>query len=286
MAIYAEKTADRQGIHTIDIATYGIDTELVQTEDEQIKASLQGDGAHAAGVMLAMERKGDVLLIRADKSGRMFNLNLIDLVRRFRLIAVIEVPDVLFNMIRVHSRSGDIRARRLMAEEMVLESTSGDLDIGGCMAKRSLVVHAGSGDVLLSGILAKEKLNVHTGSGDQNLRNLDTDRLDISASSGNLTVSEYAGTLAASTGSGDIDLRSDDMTGDISARAGSGDIAIAFTHAPESFTVNYQGSSGDGVVRIKDVVYEEKSVHRLIGRKGDGRYKIDVLTGSGDFVLE
>ncbi len=149
MAIYAEKTADRQGIHTIDIATYGIDTELVQTEDEQIRASLQGDGAHAAGVMLAMERKGDVLLIRADKSGRMFNLNLIDLVRRFRLIAVIEVPDVVFNMIRVHSRSGDIRARRLMAEEMVLESTSGDLDIGGCMAKRSLVVHAGSGDVLL-----------------------------------------------------------------------------------------------------------------------------------------
>ncbi|UAK17007.1 DUF4097 family beta strand repeat-containing protein [Sporolactobacillus terrae] len=47
--------------------------------------------------------------------------------------------------------------------------------------------------------------------------------------------------------------------------------------------MDYRGSSGDGSVRIKDMLYEEKSDHRIVGKKGDGRYTVRVQTSSGDF---
>nr|WP_139693662.1 DUF4097 family beta strand repeat-containing protein [Sporolactobacillus terrae] len=52
---------------------------------------------------------------------------------------------------------------------------------------------------------------------------------------------------------------------------------------PDSVTMDYRGSSGNGSVRIKDMLYEEKSDHRIVGKKGDGRYTVRVQTSSGDF---
>ncbi|MCO7125828.1 DUF4097 domain-containing protein [Sporolactobacillus shoreicorticis] len=153
------------------------------------------------------------------------------------------------------------------------------------MANQQVSAATSSGDLTMRDTHVKGKLNANTSSGDVRLIRSSADEMRLLTHSGDITVTDYRGNLDASARSGDIDLTSDELVGDLNLETSSGDVMIALGGEPDSVSVYYQGSSGDGSVHLKDMLYEEKSDHCIIGKKGEGKYKIKVRTRSGDFRL-
>ncbi|TGA96595.1 hypothetical protein E4665_14965 [Sporolactobacillus shoreae] len=288
MKIYQQRTLHVDGLSEILVTTSSLDIEMVQTEDQMLTAELTGEGSDelAGRVELDVHAEGDAAVIHVRTEGRFFVFGITGSIWNKWLKAVIHVPARIYEKVGVAGQSGDISIRQIIAGKLSLSSKSGDIAVEDCEAKRDLTADSTSGDIRITGVLAKEKVSAHASSGDVVLRSIASDFLEVGTHSGDVTVSDFRGRLAAGASSGDIDLKNDQLTGDLTARASSGDITMAFSQEPESFAINYQGSSGEGKVRIKGLLYEEKSEHRMIGQKGDGHYRIDVRTSSGDFVLE
>lgn len=286
MKIYQEKLVSVKDVNRIRIDTSSLDAELVQDEDDVLKVQIQGEGDEEAArqIRLDIHQESDTLIIRADFSGHWSILHLVGTWNKW-LKLKIYVPARVFDEIETNGLSGDITAQRVMAGALSLTSQSGDIVMEDCAAREAVKVRSSSGDVKLTGVLGKGTVSARASSGDVVLSGLTAETVTISTRSGDIGVSDYRGALHAEAGSGDIRIRNDCLAADVEVRASSGDIMIAFEQEPESFAVNYQGSSGDGNVHIGGLTYKEKSDHRIIGQKGDGRYSIHVRTSSGDFVL-
>jgi hypothetical protein len=182
------------------------------------------------------------------------------------------------------------------------DTGSGDItlsDVGG-----DVVADTGSGDVTASSL--RGKFRCDTGSGDCEVSGFRGDELSLDTGSGTLRVTDVeARTLDADSGSGDIrvtraqveEVRADTGSGDVDVEAtgpqlrrvkadtGSGDVTLRLAQ-DATFEVRADMSSGDLESRFTDA---EAIVNRreVVGyRRGDGRIKIEVDTGSGDVVVE
>jgi len=207
-----------------------------------------------------------------------------------------------------------------LAGELVVDTGSGDVDVKAFRGKLS--VDTGSGDVALGDVEAE--CSVDTGSGDVRIASLrgngtvDTGSGDVeieSATGGSLSADTGSGNVRVSggevakldvdTGSGDIQidgvemeiLRADTGSGDVSIRSslartreilidtGSGTVKIV-GGADASFDLVADQGSGDIQVGYTDATYK-KSGREIIGaRRGDGRTRIVVETGSGDCIIQ
>jgi hypothetical protein len=143
--------------------------------------------------------------------------------------------------------SGECVVARFSGEKLVCDTGSGKVHVSSVQAK-SISIDSGSGNVRLEDTDA-EDMNVDTGSGS----------LDLESPSRRLT------RLKADTGSGSVKLRLGPDAGfEAYADLGSGDI------------VNHYADAQPILKRREVVGY----------RRGDGRIRIDVDTGSGNLVLE
>lgn len=146
----------------------------------------------------------------------------------------------------IDTGSGEIRVLRADSGELTLDTGSGDVFVSDARVGR-LVADTGSGEIRLDAVEA-EYLEADTGSGD----------VDV------------AGSLARTrrvvidTGSGDVTLRvGADASFDLETDLGSGDLTVRYDDA--------------------DLRYRDRE---LVGaRRGDGRTRIHVDTGSGDCVI-
>ncbi len=185
--------------------------------------------------------------------------------------------------VRLDAGSGAISADR-MKGEVTADTGSGNItatDIegsfvcdtgsGNCTVSRfageTLKCDTGSGSVQVEGASARH-IAADTGSG--RVRGLAIDAEEFTADTGSGSIElEAKGTrfrqIKADTGSGSVKLRLPDHTGfELRADTGSGDIVSRFPDA-------------QAIVHRKEVVGY---------RRGDGRVRIDVDTGSGDVVIE
>lgn len=143
--------------------------------------------------------------------------------------------------------SGECVVSRFSGEKLVCDTGSGKVRVTSAQA-RSISIDSGSGSVRLEDTDA-EDMNVDTGSGS----------LDLESPSRRLT------RLKADTGSGSVKLRLGPDAGfEAYADLGSGDI------------VNHYADAQPILKRREVVGY----------RRGDGKIRIDVDTGSGSLVLE
>jgi lia operon protein LiaG len=130
-----------------------------------------------------------------------------------------------------------------------------------------LMCDTGSGRVRISSTTARAIL-IDSGSGNVVLENTDADELNIDTGSGNLELTSPSRRLThlrADTGSGNVKLRlSANASFEARADLGSGEIVNGYTDAQP-------------IVEDREVVGY---------RRGDGRIRIDVDTGSGNLVLE
>ncbi len=185
---------------------------------------------------------------------------------------------------------------------LAFDTGSGDQSLQNIQGK--IAAASGSGDITAKG--AAGDLKCATGSGNCVVKDFDGDRLVCSTGSGDVTFDmARAGKVKAATGSGDVhalDLDAEEFnaaTGsgniDFSARGsrlvqvkagtGSGDVTLRL--GPDaSFEARADQGSGDIVSRYPDAQPIVRGKEVLGYRRGDGRTKIKIDTGSGDLVIE
>jgi DUF4097 and DUF4098 domain-containing protein YvlB len=161
--------------------------------------------------------------------------------------------------------SGDVEAASIEGT-LRCDTGSGRCEIDDFSGER-LICDTGSGEVEVRGAKAR-KISVDTGSGDVRLKNVDADTMIVDTGSGGVDIESPADRLSrveADTGSGDVRLRlGDGASFEARADTGSGDIISHYSDA-------------EPIIRRREVVGY---------RRGDGRIRIEVDTGSGDLVLE
>jgi hypothetical protein len=155
--------------------------------------------------------------------------------------------DLLLGTATIDTGSGDIEVKRLTGGDFSADTGSGTVRLGSGLAK-VVTVDTGSGDILVDG------LELETFQGD--------------------------------TGSGDVLLRSTlAQTKDILVDTGSGSVRIlGGPHA--SFDLEADQGSGAMVVGYTDAQLKMKGREVYGARRGDGRTRIRIATGSGDCTIE
>jgi hypothetical protein len=182
------------------------------------------------------------------------------------------------------------------------DSASGDVDLKSL--KGTIGADTGSGDVSISDV--KGSLDCDTGSGDISIEGFEGDLLKGDVGSGDITIRGGAITkVDLDTGSGDVSLKAGDVeefladtgSGDVTidigaarlrhvkASTGSGDVILRLS-PDASFEAYVDQGSGDMENRFADATPLVKGREVVGYKRGDGRAKIDIETGSGDFVLE
>jgi hypothetical protein len=182
------------------------------------------------------------------------------------------------------------------------DTGSGDVTIRD--AKGAIMADTGSGDVQASDV--EGSFVCDTGSGECNVSGFKGDNLKCDTGSGTVRVdAASARRIAVDTGSGDVRVRAIDVE-EFAADTGSGDVELAVEGSrlarvnadtgsgsvrlrlgPEaSFEAHASTGSGDVVSRYRDAEAIVRGKEVVGYRRGDGRIRIDVETGSGDVVLE
>jgi len=185
--------------------------------------------------------------------------------------------------LRFDTSQGAVRLAKI-AGDVVADTGSGDVDASGMQGSfkcdtgsgvcevadfsgDKLMCDTGSGRVRISSTTARS-IAIDSGSGNVVLENTDADELNIDTGSGNLELTSPSRRLThlrADTGSGNVKLRlSPNASFEARADLGSGEIVSGYADAQP-------------IVEDREVVGY---------RRGDGRIRIDVDTGSGNLVLE
>jgi hypothetical protein len=184
--------------------------------------------------------------------------------------------------IRLDGGSTDITAKHLGGQ---LRADTGSGDVRADSLSGSFTCDTGSGDCIVTGFDG-DALVCDTGSGDVSVRDSKAGRLKADTGSGDIRaesvdLEEFRG----DTGSGGIHLQ---QTGGrlqrVVADTGSGDVSVQLP-ADASFELSADVGSGDIVSHFADA---QPIIHhrRVVGfRRGDGRTRLDVDTGSGDVTI-
>ena len=144
----------------------------------------------------------------------------------------IELKDIAAEILEISATSGDAELENISAKILKLSTSSGDVDAGNIAAEQA-EVRTSSGDSEFSGKVAK--YFGRSGSGDQ--------EIEIE---GKLSEGEFI------TGSGDIELKIKDNTGaEITASTGSGDVDVRTRLNVESRLNGYVVGDGSAKISVK-----------------------------------
>lgn len=129
-----------------------------------------------------------------------------------------------------------------------------------------LTTTVGSADIQVKGLQnEKTTLVFNTGSGDISATDMQAAKLTVKSGSGDIHLTNFLGSLDATTGNGDISLSGQNRLNDVNFQTGSGDVQIA---AALNNTNNGTIKTGSGDVDLKLTATT---------RRG-----FDISTGSGD----
>jgi lia operon protein LiaG len=185
--------------------------------------------------------------------------------------------------IKFDTASGDITVSDV-AGDILADTGSGDVKAANL--RGTFKCDTGSGDCEVTGFHG-DALSLDTGSGSLRAKDVDARRLNADTGSGDVKVTQAeAEEIKADTGSGNVDL---EATGSrlqsVKADTGSGNIRLRLAQ-DASFEARADMGSGDirsGYADAEPILKRREVVGY---RRGDGRIKIAVDTGSGDVVLE
>lgn len=163
----------------------------------------------------------------------------------------IDMSRVKYQNINVSATSGDIELKDIAAEIFEIGATSGDAELENISAK-ILKLSTSSGDVEARNIVA-EQTEVRTSSGDSEFSGKVVKYFGRSGSGdqeieieGKLSEGEFI------TGSGDIELKIEDNTGaEITASTGSGDVDVRTRLNVESRLNGYVVGDGSAKISVK-----------------------------------
>lgn len=283
-SIHEKKKMSIDKIEQIEIVQASTDVYIKRAENEEMTVELKGKVSKNLKDQFSLEVKesGDTVKIAViQENKRKPNIG----VHMMNVILEVALPEKDYKKLYVDLVSGDIMLNKIKAEEITLNTSSGDIHAKNSAAERSLSIHSLSGDMMLNDIKA-ENMQVEVTSGNMFISNTKTKSLALSSASGDVQLNDVTGNIAVDNISGDIFIKNDELDGNMKIHSTSGDIDIQLKKDPQSLALNYEGISGEGDVLINGMNFEEKSDHRIKGKIGKGDLIIDVSTSSGDFTLQ
>jgi hypothetical protein len=179
--------------------------------------------------------------------------------------------------------AGDVRLDKVRGD-ITADTGSGTVRATG--VEGSFTCDTGSGDCLIADFTG-EKISCDVGSGDVTVRNASARRVHADTGSGDVhLIDADVEELEADTGSGNVRLEARGARlARVLADTGSGDVSLRL--GPQaSFEALADQGSGDLVVRFQDATPIVRGREVVGYKRGDGRVRITVDTGSGDLVIE
>nr|WP_255688272.1 DUF4097 family beta strand repeat-containing protein [Pontibacillus sp. HN14] len=264
--VFEEKSFNGSTIDTFHVDTSSADIYIEPSEDQSIY--VQWGGHASKGVWedyeLTTKEEGNELSIKLrqkDLLGFQFGL----LQRDLKL--TVKVPEKLYETINGSSSSGDVVVLKQQAKRLQLKTSSGDIELKEITSSEKLVTRSSSGSIYLTKVSA-DRIDTDTSSGDVMGKGVNV--VDIIGDSS----------------SGTIDYRVLTLKGDLILKTSSGDVHLDFEQVPNSYSIEYQSSSGDERVNLDGVEYDRKAEHEVVGQKGNGDQRIEIHTSSGDFSAQ
>jgi hypothetical protein len=185
--------------------------------------------------------------------------------------------------LRFETGYGPVRLTKT-AGDVVADTGSGDVDATD--SQGALKCDTGSGECVVTGF-SGDRLVCDTGSGKVRVSSTSARSIEVDSGSGNVVLEDAdAEDLKVDTGSGNVDVQSPGRRlAHIKADTGSGNVKLRLS-ADAGFEAHADIGSGDIVNHYPDAQAIVKRREVVGYRRGDGRIRIDVDTGSGDLVLE
>jgi hypothetical protein len=197
-------------------------------------------------------------------------------------VGLLQANDVEGNL-TFDTGSGDIKLEKV-GGTVRADTGSGDLSVAD--ARGTLRCDTGSGDCLIERFEG-DLIACNVGSGDIMLRDGSAGRVDLDTGSGDVNVRDFdAEEVSTDTGSGDVLVEcASSRLRKITTDTGSGDVVLRL--GPDaSFEAHADQGSGDLINRYSDAQPIAEGKYVVGYRRGDGRTRIRVDTGSGDLVIE
>ncbi|RXZ82675.1 hypothetical protein EBB07_09250 [Paenibacillaceae bacterium] len=267
---------------------------------EVLTARLHGyvPAKHAEYMDVKLNERGDTLELNVVKrDGFLFGFS--------HMTLDIEVPEKLWDAIRVEISSGNVELDGLNSDQVIVGGRSGRVKITNLTAAtgeiklssgnitvenadtNTLDLATSSGSIKLSDVQS-ETIELKSSSGNIRMENFDANQVNFKTSSGSVKLEEGAGELKGSTTSGNIKVAFAEMKHDMDLKATSGSVKVKLDSQPENVSVDFKGSSGSGKIEWDGFVYEKQSDrdNTIRGKFGDGGKLLKVRTSSGSFRLE
>lgn len=266
VTISEEQEIDFKKIKWISVQTYSADMEIIPNSGDKVSVSVSGEIRKKLKEQyrLNVNENGDkleILYLRED-----YNLG-ISFGSDKNVDLTVSLPEKVYSELMLSSVSGDIVAKGINAENLEIESSSGDVTVQDSQFEGNATIQSISGDVLLA----------------QN----EIDEFKIESSSGKVDLDDVTSRDGQiQTVSGKVMVTMQKAMNDLRIKSTSGDIDTSFEKAPESLTVNYKGTSGKPDIHLDGMVYENKDEHHVVGIIGNGENTLTVESTSGDFTAK
>ncbi|MDZ5474030.1 DUF4097 family beta strand repeat-containing protein [Bacillus sp. 31A1R] len=276
-------TVNNQNINDINIKLSSTDITVLPTSENEISVELKGKISKRLknDLKLDVKEKGNTLDISLSGEDQIkFNIGVLIVETEVNVL----LPEKIYESINVHTSSGEIAIEGLQSKDFILDVSSGEIIAEDLKAERIMKFSATSGEIRTKNTTA-EKIEFEASSGDFIVQDQNSKESTFIVSSGDMQLTDVTGNIQLEASSGSISISNKEVSGNITADITSGDVEVEFRNKPTSLAIDFHASSGDGVVNLDGVTYEENSENRIIGKIGTGEYSVRVNASSGDFVL-
>ncbi|MFF2890730.1 DUF4097 domain-containing protein [Paenibacillus sp. NPDC057967] len=282
--INEQQTIDISDVRNLDISSGSLDVRVVRGSGSEAVIRLEGWASknYIKDLKLDSSKKDGTLhlSLKSDRGIRFgFGFRGVDM--------IVELPEKTWSQLDIDLGSGDLSLEQLRAENAKLNTNSGDVKGSDFKVDSNLSISIDSGDLKLRNVAAK-KMDLSTQSGDLSIKGYEADTINFKVNSGDVDFEDGTAELTGKTSSGDIKMQVENITRPTDLRTGSGDVTVMLDNNPNSLSVQFKAGSGDGVILKDDFTYESgsKGASSIKGKFGSGGIKLNVQTGSGDFVLK
>ncbi|REK69111.1 DUF4097 family beta strand repeat-containing protein [Paenibacillus paeoniae] len=279
-----QETIDASDIRNLDISSGSTDVVLVPGSGSDVVIKLEGWASKNYVKNLKIEsskKEGTLQLsLKSDRGFRFgFGLNGVKM--------TVELPEKTWSQLSVDLNSGNLAVQGINAENTKLHTNSGNVKATELKTSNNLIVTVNSGNLNLRSITAKS-MDLTTQSGNLSMKGYESDNISFKVGSGNVHFKDGTAALKGKTGSGNIKVEADSITRDTELNTGAGNVTITLANNPNSLSVQFKASSGEGVIQKDDFTYDSgsKGSRSIKGKFGSGETKLNVKTGSGNFTLK
>ncbi|GAA0411036.1 hypothetical protein GCM10008933_46530 [Paenibacillus motobuensis] len=197
-----------------------------------------------------------------------------------------QIPVKQLKQMSVTVTNGNISAKQLIAKEVYFKSTNGNIVNRNLSIQDQYKAEIVNGNVTASDITSQKLIEIKSSNGNIKLERAQAATIDLGTRVGGVEGTSLAGEVLihSSTGNLKIDQRDINLAGSIQASTNTGKIDIAL-RPEQSVSLLFTSTVGIGDVSLEGMDFSESSKHKLVGKNGDGKYKIQVDTATGNFKL-